>query len=110
MYFAGDTDIFPEMADLHPNLDVALIPVWGWGPNLGPGHLTPREAARAVKLLRPRYAVPVHWGTLFPVGLRMFMPGTLTQPPLAFERAIRGLGLDVEVLLTRPGAPVAFSP
>ena len=28
-------------------IDVALVPVWGWGPNLGPGHLTPREAAAA---------------------------------------------------------------
>src|SRR6478735_2071721 len=110
VYFAGDTDIFPGMADLHPRLDVALIPVWGWGPNLGPGHLTPREAARAVRLLRPRYAVPVHWGTLFPVGLQPFMGGLLTHPPLAFERAVRALRLDTEVLLTEPGAPVAFTP
>ena len=110
VYFAGDTDIFDGMADLHPQLDVALVPVWGWGPNLGPGHLTPREAARAVRLLRPRYAVPVHWGTLFPYGLRRLMPGTLTHPPLAFERAVRTLGLDVEVLLTQPGSSVAFTP
>ena len=110
VYFAGDTDIFPGMADLHPQLDVALIPVWGWGPNLGPGHLTPREAARAAKLLGARYSVPVHWGTLFPVGLQPFMGGLLTHPPLAFERAVRALGLDTEVLLTRPGAPVAFTP
>lgn len=110
VYFAGDTDIFDGMGQLHDRIDVALLPVWGWGPNLGPGHLTPREAARAARLLQPRYVVPVHWGTLFPVGLRAFVPGTLTRPPLAFERAVRGLGLDTEVLLTRPGAPVAFTP
>jgi len=110
VYFAGDTDIFDGMTDLHPQLDVALIPVWGWGPNLGPGHLTPRQAARATQLLRPRYAVPVHWGTLFPVGLRPFSRSTLTHPPRAFERAVRGLALDTEVLLTEPGATVAFTP
>lgn len=110
VYFAGDTDIFDGMAEIHPELDVALIPVWGWGPNLGPGHLTPREAARAVALLRPRYAVPVHWGTLFPIGLQGFMPALLTHPPLAFERAVRALRLDVEVLIANPGSPVAFTP
>ena len=30
IYFAGDTDIYPEMAELAP-LDLALLPVWGWG-------------------------------------------------------------------------------
>jgi L-ascorbate metabolism protein UlaG (beta-lactamase superfamily) len=110
VYFAGDTDLFDGMVELHPDLDVALIPVWGWGPNLGPGHLTPREAARAVRLLRPRYAVPVHWGTLFPIGLEPFMPSFLTHPPRVFERAVRALGLDVEVLITDPGSRVAFEP
>ena len=31
-YFAGDTDLFPEMHDLRGRVDVALLPVWGWGP------------------------------------------------------------------------------
>jgi L-ascorbate metabolism protein UlaG (beta-lactamase superfamily) len=34
VYFAGDTGLFREMADLRP-LDLALLPVWGWGPRLG---------------------------------------------------------------------------
>ena len=95
-----------------------VVPVWGWGPNLGPGHLTPREAARAVALLRPRYAVPVHWGTLFPVGLRRFTPGHLSHPPLAFEQGHlaerihapprrqlkRGVGAEVRgQVVARPG-------
>jgi hypothetical protein len=45
IYFAGDTDLFEEMATLAPDLDVALVPIWGWGPSLGPGHLDPRRAA-----------------------------------------------------------------
>src|SRR3954452_170505 len=41
IYFAGDTDLFDAMAGLVPDLDLALIPIWGWGPSLGPGHLDP---------------------------------------------------------------------
>lgn len=50
-------------------LDVAMLPVWGWRPILGPGHLDPIGAAAAVRLLRPRFAVPIHWGTLAVAGL-----------------------------------------
>ncbi len=81
VYFAGDTDLFDEMSDLaEPALDAALIPVWGWGPALGPGHLDPERAAEAVARLRPRLAVPIHWGTLYPQGLRRFIPHHLEEP------------------------------
>jgi L-ascorbate metabolism protein UlaG (beta-lactamase superfamily) len=62
VYFAGDTDLFPAMRELAP-VDVALLPVAGWGPTLGPGHLDPARAAEALRLLRPKAAVPIHWGT-----------------------------------------------
>jgi len=73
VYFAGDTDIFPGMADLagDDGIDVALLPVSGWGLTLGDGHMGALEAAEAVALLRPRLAVPIHWGTLrIPVAWR----------------------------------------
>ena len=62
IYFAGDTDLFEGMSSLGP-LDVALVPVWGWGSSIGEGHLDPARAAHALALLRPRVAVPIHWGT-----------------------------------------------
>jgi L-ascorbate metabolism protein UlaG (beta-lactamase superfamily) len=62
--FFGDTDLFDSMGDHVDGLDVALLPVWGWGPKVGPGHMDPERAARAAALLRPRIAVPIHWGTL----------------------------------------------
>ena len=68
IYFAGDTDIYDGMADAGP-LDVALVPIWGWGSSIGPGHLDPRGAARAVALLEPRIVVPIHWATLPAGGL-----------------------------------------
>src|SRR3954471_8176454 len=69
IYFAGDTDLFDGMAALGDGLDLALLPIWGRGANLGAGHLNPKRAARAAALLEPRIAVPIHWGTLYPVGL-----------------------------------------
>ena len=67
VYFAGDTDLFQAMDGLVPSLDLALVPIWGWGPTIGPGHLNPERAAQALALLRPRLAVPIHWGTYRPL-------------------------------------------
>ena len=67
VYFAGDTELFDGMAALAP-LDVALLPVSGWGAKVGPGHLDPPAAAQALTLLRPSMAVPIHWGTYGVVG------------------------------------------
>jgi L-ascorbate metabolism protein UlaG (beta-lactamase superfamily) len=103
VYFAGDTDLFDGMADLGP-LDVALVPIWGWGSGLGPGHLDPPGAARAVALLKPRVVVPIHWGTYFPIhlGLRG-APRFLELPPAEFKLAAAEVAPDVEVRVLRPG-------
>ncbi|WP_230689702.1 MBL fold metallo-hydrolase [Catellatospora paridis] len=109
-YFAGDTDLFPGMRELCPDLDVALIPVWGWGPNLGPGHLNPQRAAEAVARLRPRRAVPVHWGTLFPYGLKLFYADRLREPPRAFAAAVAARELPTEVRVLAPGSGLTWQP
>lgn len=105
VYFAGDTDLFEGMA-LLTNVDLALLPVWGWGPRLGPGHLTPQRAAEALRVLRPRAAVPIHWGTLWPLGLGRVMPHRLQHPPLEFARHAAISAPEVQVLLTSPGETV----
>lgn len=110
VYFAGDTDLFPGMADLATGLDLALLPVWGWGPKLGPGHLDPRGAAEALALLRPRTAVPIHWGTLFPAGLARRHPHALTDPPHAFARHAAELAPAVDVRILRPGETLDLEP
>jgi len=109
-YFAGDTDLFDGMAALgERGLDLALLPVWGWGPTLGPGHLDPERAARAAATLAPRLAVPIHWGTFYPVGLRHLRPRPLPEPPREFAARTRDLAPAVEVRIAPPGAAVAFS-
>jgi len=103
LYFAGDTDLFDGLADLAGTLDVALLPVWGWGPTLGEGHMDPGRAAQAAALLRPRVAVPIHWGTLYPRGVERFRPAPLREPPRAFAAQVAELAPDVEVRVLEPG-------
>jgi L-ascorbate metabolism protein UlaG (beta-lactamase superfamily) len=106
IYFPGDTDLFDGMEKIGDGgLDVALLPVWGWGPSLGPGHLDPERAARAAALLRPRVAVPIHWGTLLPVTStgRAAHQRLLVAPPLDFARHCARLAPDVEVRVLQPG-------
>jgi L-ascorbate metabolism protein UlaG (beta-lactamase superfamily) len=100
VYFAGDTGMFPGMAELAP-VDVALLPVAGWGPKLGPGHMDSEDAAQAAALLRPGVAVPIHWGTLHPRGRRR---GTwFHAPPHEFAARVAELAPDVDVRILEPG-------
>lgn len=115
VYACGDTDLFDGMARIgRREVDVALVPVWGWGPTLGPGHLDPRRAAEAVARVRPRVAVPVHWGTLAVPG-GTTLPGLarryrrlLVEPPRAFAAAVAARGLRTAVAHTEPGDPVVL--
>jgi L-ascorbate metabolism protein UlaG (beta-lactamase superfamily) len=97
IYFAGDTDLFEGMATLSAGLDVALVPIWGWGPSVGPGHLDPRRAAEALRLLRPRLAVPIHWGTYSPLGFGRLQTALLADPVTEFRRHAAELAPEVEV-------------
>ncbi len=103
VYFAGDTDLFKEMSEIGP-VDLALLPVWGWGTSVGEGHLDPERAARALELIRPRIAVPIHWGTFFPVGLGRFRPRFLTEPGREFARLAGERTPEIDVRVLEPGA------
>ncbi|MTD52739.1 MBL fold metallo-hydrolase [Amycolatopsis pithecellobii] len=107
VYVAGDTDLYQDMAKLAP-VDVALLPVWGWGPNLGPGHLDPVRAADAARLVCASVAVPVHWGTLALPGLARTkrMRRLLVEPPHEFAAAAAA---HTEVLVTQPGERVRLA-
>jgi L-ascorbate metabolism protein UlaG (beta-lactamase superfamily) len=102
VFFAGDTDLFPEMDGLVDDLDVALLPIWGWGPTMGPGHLDPERAAEALTLLRPKIAVPIHWGTLRPF-YKSAKARYLREPPGAFAAAAARLAPGVTIRVLAPG-------
>ena len=103
VYFAGDTDLFDGMGELAP-LDLALLPVWGWGARLPAGHLDPLRAAEALRLLRPRVAVPIHWGTF----RAPFAPRSGAAPARDFTRAAARLAPEVEVHTLRIGESLAL--
>jgi L-ascorbate metabolism protein UlaG (beta-lactamase superfamily) len=80
IYFPGDTDLFPDMTSLAPALDLALMPIWGWGPS------------------------PIHWGTYYPVqSTRWKTPAFLSTPVQEFERWAAELAPDVEVRVLQVG-------
>jgi L-ascorbate metabolism protein UlaG (beta-lactamase superfamily) len=105
VYFAGDTDLFDGMSELGPDIDLALLPVAGWGPRLPAGHLDPLSAATALALLRPRTAIPIHWGTYRPIGLGR-APSLLREPAEEFERHAHELAPDVDVRIVPVGGSV----
>ena len=108
VYFAGDTDLFDGMGDFGP-VDLGLIPIWGWGPGLGSGHLDPGRAAQAVELVRPHRVVPIHWGTYFPIhkGLRG-RPGFVDLPSATFLAEMQKTAPTVPVTVLRPGESTEF--
>ncbi|NED19241.1 MBL fold metallo-hydrolase, partial [Streptomyces sp. SID9913] len=85
-YFAGDTGLFESMAEEVGPVDVALLPVGGWGPYLGAGHLDAGRAAQALALLGARAAVPVHYGTYWPIGMDAVRPHEFHSPGDEFVR------------------------
>jgi L-ascorbate metabolism protein UlaG (beta-lactamase superfamily) len=101
IYFAGDTDLFPEMAELG-RPDIALIPVGGWGLTLGKGHLDPVRAAHALRLIRPRIAVPIHWGTFWPRGLGAVRVERRSGGGALFARHAAELAPEVHVVVAQP--------
>ena len=89
IYHAGDTAVHAEMAligELYPP-DIALLPI---GDHYT---MSPREAAVAARMLKPRWIVPAHYGT-YPV---------LTGTPEALREELKKLDLDIEVVALRPG-------
>jgi L-ascorbate metabolism protein UlaG (beta-lactamase superfamily) len=101
VYFAGDTDLFEEMTALAGRVDVAALPVWGWGRRVGAGHLDPEAAARAVALIGPAVAVPIHWGTLRAAGTQR--GADPLAPARKFAQLVARLAPATEVRVLLPG-------
>lgn len=92
IYFAGDTNVFSDMQLIeqlyHPEL--AFLPIGDLFT------MSPREAAAACRLLKPKKVIPMHFGT-FPA---------LTGRPDDLKKALAGSGTDVWTL--EPGKPVEW--
>ena len=79
IYYAGDTQYIPEMGKLHP--DIAILPVDGQGT------MNAADAAHAVALMKPRYAIPFNWSA------------TTRGEAAAFQRAVDP---GVQVVVMQP--------
>jgi L-ascorbate metabolism protein UlaG (beta-lactamase superfamily) len=55
-FHAGDTDATPEMKSL--SVDVAFVPVSGTYV------MTAEEAASAIRAMKVKVAIPMHWGSI----------------------------------------------
>jgi L-ascorbate metabolism protein UlaG (beta-lactamase superfamily) len=106
VYFAGDTELFDEMSELAP-VDVALLPIWGWGRKLGQGHMNPEDAVEAARRVRASIVVPIHWGTYAPVqeGLRKAQSDA---PAEDFASRMQETLPETEVRVLQPGAATAL--
>ena len=87
IYHAGDTFVFLDMglfSELYGPIDLALLPIGG--------HFTmgPREAAKAVELLKPKKVVPMHYNTWPPIS----------ADPEEFKKLV---GDRAEVIILKPG-------
>jgi len=90
-YYAGDTGVFGDMkiiSDLYEPA-LAIIPI---GSHYVMG---PEEAAYACELLKPKYVIPMHFGT-FPI---------FTGTPEKFQELMKKLP-EVEVLVMNPGETI----
>ena len=114
IWVAGDTELFPEMDQLAGlaggPIDVAIVPVGGWGARLSAGHLGPEQAAVACRLAAARVAIPVHWHTLHRPGARHWPRGWMQSAGPEFAAALareapscRALVLEVGESITIPG-------
>lgn len=112
IYFAADTMLFPGMAKLGQafDIDLALLPVWGWGPSLSGDHMSPVDAAFALNLLRSRVAVPIHWGTFRPLGGIWRHMSFFSDPPYAFAGYAAQLAPDTRVQILHPGDSLVLEP
>jgi L-ascorbate metabolism protein UlaG (beta-lactamase superfamily) len=87
VYDAADTGLFGDMALIgEEGLDLAVLPIGDYFT------MGPDDALRAVKLLKPRYVLPIHYNTFPPI----------TQDPQAWAAKVRGQTSAVPVVLN-PG-------
>ncbi|HTP21367.1 MAG TPA: MBL fold metallo-hydrolase [Solirubrobacteraceae bacterium] len=109
VYFAGDTDLFAGMAELRGAVDVALLPVWGWGASVGAGHLDPKSAAEAAALIAPAIAIPIHWGT-FALARPARRAPDPERPAREFAELTKRYAPAVDVRVLKPGQRTMLKP
>ncbi|BCJ55345.1 membrane protein [Actinoplanes sp. NBRC 14428] len=109
-WYGGDTGLFDDMASLGP-LDLALVPVGGWGPTLAAhGHLDAADGAEALRRVKAAWAVPVHYGTFWPAGLGRVRSHMFREPGPEFARLAARTSPDTQVRVLAHGETLTIEP
>ena len=103
IYFAGDTDVFPAMAELAGSLDLALSARLGLGANLGRWSYEPGTGRGSMPAACPAPGDPHSLGHAVSVAMHRISPAFLTQPPQLFVQFMLRLAPKVEVRVLQPG-------
>ena len=107
VWVVGDTSLYDEMRELPEiagaPIDLAIVPIGGWGARLSEGHMGPKEAAVACSRVRARAALAVHWGTLHVPLLRELPRGWMDKPGDEFAKALAKAAPDCEPISLMPG-------
>ena len=89
IYDAADTALFGDMALIgEEGIDLAMLPIGDYYT------MGPDDAVRAVKLIKPRYVLPIHYNT-FPPSRRTSTPGppaSRPRRPPSRSSSSRGIG------------------
>lgn len=107
IWIAGDTGLFSEVESVRDlaggEIDLAVVPIGGWGPRLSGGHLTAETAAEACRLLEVKAAVPYHWGTMHLPGMSKRPAGWMDRPGRQFARELARRAPDCRAVVLEPG-------
>lgn len=96
IYFAGDTgyhnEYFKEIGKKFPNIDLSLIPIGAYYPQMmfGRFHIDPKEAAQVHKEVGSKKSIGMHWGTF------KLTQEPLQEPPLELARQTKAAGMGAE--------------
>jgi L-ascorbate metabolism protein UlaG (beta-lactamase superfamily) len=109
IWVAGDTELFDGLSEIPEQaggpIDLAVVPVSGWGPRLSGGHMGPEQAAEACLRVGAACAVPVHWGSLHAPGGRAFPRGWMDRPGPEFASALAAVAPRCRPMILDIGVP-----
>ncbi len=109
-WYGGDTGLFDGMSELGP-LDLALIPVGGWGPTLSTHeHLNAVTAAEALRRTKADWAVPVHYGTFWPIGMGRIRGHMFSEPGTRFAAEAAKVAPGTQVRVLAQGETLTIDP
>jgi L-ascorbate metabolism protein UlaG (beta-lactamase superfamily) len=101
----GDGRTFRYVAERHPKIDVALLPIGAYQPRwfMRDQHINPEEAVKAFGIVRAARAIGHHWGTF-----RLTNEG-IDHPREALAAALIRHGVDSTLFVAaRPGEVVTL--